>query len=59
MNTVIKEAAQQVTMGWVLGYTTIVFIGVYLFWIWWAWSSSNRDRIEMDSRLPLNDGGES
>lgn len=59
MNTVIREAAQQVTMGWLLGLTTIGFFGAYLFWVWWAWSSRNQARFERDSRLPLNDGGES
>ena len=46
-------------MGWLLGLTTIGFIGAYLFWVWWAYTGSNRERFEVDSRLPLNDGGES
>jgi cbb3-type cytochrome oxidase subunit 3 len=59
MSSFFKQAAESVTLGWLLGATTVLFIGVFVFWIWWAWSSRNRARWEADSRLPLNDGGES
>ena len=42
-----------------LGIMTLVFFAGFLFWIWWAWSGRNKARWEADSRLPLNDGGES
>ena len=59
MNPLLKEAAESVTLGWMLGLTTVLFMAAFLFWIWWAWSSRNRTRWEADSRLPFNDGGES
>jgi cbb3-type cytochrome oxidase subunit 3 len=59
MNPVVKAAAESVTLGWLLGLTTVGFIAAFLFWVWWAWSSRNKARWEADSRLPFNDGGES
>jgi cbb3-type cytochrome oxidase subunit 3 len=59
MNPLINEATSTVTLGWVLGVTTAVFFAGFLFWVWWAWSGRNKARWEADSRLPLNDGGES
>ena len=59
MNPLLKEAAENVRLGWVLGGMTILFLASFLFWIWWAWSDRNKARMEADSRLPLNDGGES
>jgi cbb3-type cytochrome oxidase subunit 3 len=59
VNPLLSAAADSVTLGWIMGVTTIVFFGGFLFWIWWAWSARNKARWEADSRLPLNDGGES
>ncbi|HTS89098.1 MAG TPA: hypothetical protein VMG41_11450 [Gemmatimonadales bacterium] len=58
MNHVLTAAAESVRLGWLLGVTTAVFLAGFLFWIWWAWSAQNKARWEADSRLPLNDGGE-
>ena len=59
MNPLLKEAAESVQLGWVLASMTVLFLGSFLFWIWWAWSDRNKARMEADSRLPFNDGGES
>jgi cbb3-type cytochrome oxidase subunit 3 len=59
VNHVLQEAAAQVTLGWLLGLMTVVFIGAFGFWIWWAWRGKNKARWEADSRLPFNDGGKS
>jgi cbb3-type cytochrome oxidase subunit 3 len=59
MSTFFKQAAESVTLGWLMGLTTVGFMAVFGFWIWWAMSSRNRTRWEADSRLPLNDGEES
>jgi len=59
MNPLLKEAAEHVTLGWLLGLTTVLFVAAFLFWIWWAWRAGNRARWEADSRLPFNDGGDS
>jgi len=59
MNPLINEATSTVTLGWVLGAMTAIFFAGFLFWAWWAWRGKNKARWEADSRLPLNDGGES
>jgi cbb3-type cytochrome oxidase subunit 3 len=59
MNPLLKEAAGSVTLGWILGVTTVVFMVGFVFWAWWAWTSGNKARWEAHSRLPFNDGGES
>ncbi|HEY7682613.1 MAG TPA: hypothetical protein VH879_08200 [Gemmatimonadales bacterium] len=59
MNPLLNEAAASVRLAWVLGIMTVVFVASFGFWIWWAWTKRNRARWEADSRLPLNDGGES
>jgi cbb3-type cytochrome oxidase subunit 3 len=59
MNPLLKEAAERVQLGWVLAGMTVLFLGSFLFWTWWAWSDKNKARMEADSRLPLNDGGDS
>ena len=59
MNPIIREAADGAQLGWLMGLTTVVFVLAFLFWVWWAWTARNKTRWEADSRLPLNDGGES
>ena len=59
MNPLLDAAAGSVTLGWVLGVTTLVFLGGFLFWVWWAWAGRNKARWDADSRLPFDDGGES
>jgi cbb3-type cytochrome oxidase subunit 3 len=58
MNPLLKQAADSVQLGWVLGIMTVLFLAGFLFWIWWAWSARNKARWEADSSLPFNDGGE-
>jgi cbb3-type cytochrome oxidase subunit 3 len=59
MNHILQAAAARVTLGWVLGVMTVLFLGGFLFWVWWAWTGRNKARWEADSRLPFMDGGES
>ena len=59
MNPLLKEAAASVRLVWVLGIMTVVFLTSFVYWVWWAWTGKNKARWEADSRLPLNDGGES
>lgn len=59
MNPIFREAAASVTMGWVLGVTTVLFLGAFLFWTWWAWTAGNKAKWEAASRLPFTDGGDS
>ena len=59
MNPLVKEAAEQIRLGWMMGVMTVVFLATFIFWGWWAYRGKNRKRWEEASRLPLNDGGES
>jgi len=59
MNPILKEAADAAQTGWLMGLTTVVFVAAFGFWTWWAYTAKNKARWEADSRLPLNDGGES
>jgi cbb3-type cytochrome oxidase subunit 3 len=59
MNPLLREAAARVSLGWLLAGMTVVFLGTFLFWTWWAYTGRHAARFEADSRLPLNDGGES
>jgi len=59
MNPLLREAAASVRLGWLLGLMTLLFLGSFVLWIWWAYRGKNRERWEADSRLPFTDGGES
>ncbi len=59
MNPLVREAAEHLRLGWLMGITTAVFLAAFAGWIWWAWSGRNRQALEEASRLPWNDGGES
>lgn len=59
MNPLLKEAATQVELGWLLGGMTAVFLATFLFWTWWAYTGRHAKRFDADSRLPFTDGGES
>ncbi len=59
MNPILHEAGANSELGWLMGVTTVVFVAAFLFWIWWAWTARHKARWEADSRLPLNDGGDS
>ena len=58
MNDLLREAAQTVDFGWVLGGVTIVFLGVFLAWAWWAYTPKNREKWEEAARMPFTDGGD-
>lgn len=57
-NTVVRQAAQGAEMGWLMGVMTAVFLLAFTGFAWWAWRGANRQRLDEDARLPLNDGGE-
>jgi cbb3-type cytochrome oxidase subunit 3 len=59
MNPIVNAAADSSELGWLMGLTTVLFIATFVFWTWWAYTAKNKARWEADSRLPLNDGGDS
>lgn len=58
MNPLIKEAAQSVQLGWLLGAMTILFLVAFLGWAWWAYAPSRRELMEEYGRIPFDEGGE-
>jgi len=53
MNPLFRSAAEHAALGWVMGLTTLLFIGCFVGWTWWAYSRRNRERMEAAARLPL------
>ncbi len=60
MNPVFKAAADTAQMGWLMGFMTLVFLGIFAAWTWWAYRPANAARWEAAGRIPLDDapGGE-
>ncbi|MFZ5625347.1 MAG: cbb3-type cytochrome oxidase subunit 3 [Gemmatimonadota bacterium] len=58
MNPLLREAADSVRYGWVLGIMTVVFLGCFVAWVWWTCTPRNRQRLEEAARLPFSDGGD-
>ena len=58
MNTLLKDAAESVGMGWLLGFMTLVFVGVFVGWAWYAFRPRHRSLMEELGRMPFSDGGD-
>jgi len=58
MNILLEEAAGAVEAGWILGLMTVVFIAIFLWWAWWAYTPRHRKMMDEVSKMPLGDGGE-
>jgi cbb3-type cytochrome oxidase subunit 3 len=58
MNEVFRTAGETARLGWIMGLLTVLFLGVFVYWIWWAYAARNRARLDEASRMPLTDGGE-
>jgi len=59
MNPLLREAAGAVSLGWLLGVMTVIFLAVFLGWIWYANSPRNRSLMDEAARMPFDDGGDS
>lgn len=55
--SVIKVAGELVQGGEVMGVMTLVFLGFFVGWAWWAYAPKNRTQMEKYGRMPL-DGGD-
>ena len=53
MNPVYTAAADNATLGWLLGGMTVCFLLFFLGWVVWAWLPSNRARLDAAALLPL------
>jgi cbb3-type cytochrome oxidase subunit 3 len=58
MNTLLKDAAESVGMGWLLGLMTVVFLAVFVGWAWYAYRPRHRSLMEELGRMPFSDGGD-
>jgi len=58
MNPVLRQAAEAVTLGWVLAYLTVAFFVFFLAWVWYAYKPGNKTRFDEMARLPFDDGGD-
>ena len=64
MNPLINEAQNIVQGGWLLGLMTAVFFATFLYWFWYAYAPSHKERLEdlgnmpFDLEPPVNDGGD-
>lgn len=57
MNTLTREAASSVELGWLLGVLTVVFFAAFIYWFWYAYAPGHRTRMTEASLMPF-DGGE-
>lgn len=44
------------SLSWLGSALTTSFTVFFLGWVYWAWRPANRARMEMDARLPFDDG---
>jgi cbb3-type cytochrome oxidase subunit 3 len=58
VNPVFRAAAESAQLGWVMGLMTVVFLGVFLAWTWYAWNPANKQLMQDMAAMPLNDGGD-
>jgi cbb3-type cytochrome oxidase subunit 3 len=55
MNHVLHEGAEVARMGWLMGFTTVGFLGSMVLWTLWAYAPWNRQHLEEAAQLPLRE----
>ena len=55
MDPVFHAAAEANQLGWLMGFTTLLFMGSFGVWVWWAFAPAHRAFLEEASRLPFDD----
>jgi cbb3-type cytochrome oxidase subunit 3 len=55
MNPIYDAAADNTTLGWLMGLLTVASTLFFVGWVIWAWWPSNRANMEAAARLPLED----
>lgn len=55
LNPVFQAAAENTSLGWLLGATTVFFIASFAGWVWWVFRPANAATMEAASRMPLED----
>ncbi|MEQ1504893.1 MAG: cbb3-type cytochrome c oxidase subunit 3 [Myxococcota bacterium] len=57
MNPVLHAGAETAQMGWLLGFTTVLFLATMVGWSTWAFWPGHKRMFEEAGAIPL-DGGE-
>ncbi len=55
MSPIVHQVSQTTDLGWVMGVMTLVFLGSFMAWSWYAWNPKNKAIHEASSLLPLDD----
>lgn len=55
MNPLLNEASNSVQGGGLLGLMTALFLLTFLYWMWYAYAPSHRERMEEAGRMPFED----
>ena len=58
MNPLVREAANSVQLGWLLGAMTIVFFVAFVGWAWWAYAPSRRQLMREYANMPFDEGAD-
>ncbi|MEP6572576.1 MAG: CcoQ/FixQ family Cbb3-type cytochrome c oxidase assembly chaperone [Gemmatimonadota bacterium] len=58
MNHVLRDVGATAQLGWLMGVLTAVFLGVFLYWVWWAYAAGHRAAMDEAARMPFNGGDE-
>ena len=56
MNQVLHAGAETAQMGWLLGWTTLVFLFAMAGWTWWAFAPSRAEQFQQAGRIPFEGG---
>lgn len=56
MNHVLHDIAATTTGDLLLGVMTLLFLGFFLAWTWWAWSPRNQKLMNESASMPLDEG---
>lgn len=58
MNPLLREAAESVQYGWLLGLMTAAFLALFVGWVWWAYAPGRKAAMDDHARMPLDEGGD-
>lgn len=66
LNPLFQAAAENTSLGWLMGLTTILFLSAFIGWVWWVYRPDHKAALEAAGMIPLleddmpefNKGGE-
>ena len=54
MNPVLELAAENVSLGWLMGVMTVFFLVSFLAWVWWAYPPKNKAMMDEAALIPVH-----